>query len=170
MNQISSDDAFRSVEFAENPEPRVPCVLIVDTSQSMQGARINELNAGLQCYREELLADPLASKRVEVAIVTFGGQVKRRLEFVTAQNFQPPTLEANGNTPMGQAINTALDMIEERKANYRRARHRVLPSLGISDYRRRTERPLEADDPARSGRGKTKVLLLLCRRRRAART
>ncbi|MEO2049724.1 MAG: hypothetical protein ABGX16_24455 [Pirellulales bacterium] len=46
MDQISSNDVFQSVEFAENPEPRVPCVLIVDTSTSMHGPRIDELNAG----------------------------------------------------------------------------------------------------------------------------
>ena len=77
MDQISSDNAFAAVEFAENPEPRVPCVLIVDTSTSMQGPRIDELNKGLQAYKQELLADPLASKRVEVAIVTFGGGAPR---------------------------------------------------------------------------------------------
>jgi uncharacterized protein YegL len=119
MNQISAEDAFSSVEFAENPEPRVPCVLILDTSQSMQGSRINELNSGLQFYKEELLADPLASKRVEVAIVSFGGDVKQEIDFITAHRFQPPTLAATGNTPMGQAINKALDMIEDRKASYR---------------------------------------------------
>lgn len=119
MNQVSADDAFGSVEFAENPEPRVPCVLILDTSQSMQGSRIHELNAGLRFYKEELLADALASKRVEVAIVTFGGEVEKRTDFVTAPKFQPPSLGASGNTPMGQAINKALDMIEDRKAEYR---------------------------------------------------
>ena len=56
MDQISSDNAFAAVEFAENPEPRVPCVLIVDTSTSMQGPRIDELNKGLQAYKQELLA------------------------------------------------------------------------------------------------------------------
>jgi uncharacterized protein YegL len=85
----------------------------------MQGSRIHELNAGLSFYKEELLADPLASKRVEVAIVTFGGDVERAVDFVTAHKFQPPTLGASGNTPMGQAINKALDMIEDRKAEYR---------------------------------------------------
>src|SRR3954464_15159409 len=60
MDQISSEAAFSSVEFAENPEPRVPCVLIVDTSTSMQGPRIDELNKGLQSYKQELLNDPLA--------------------------------------------------------------------------------------------------------------
>jgi uncharacterized protein YegL len=119
MEQISSENAFAAVEFAENPEPRVPCVLIVDTSTSMQGPRIGELNKGLQSYKQELLADPLASKRVEVAIVTFGGRVNRLVEFVTAPSFDVPTLMPFGGTPMGEAISTALDMIEERKASYR---------------------------------------------------
>jgi uncharacterized protein YegL len=119
MEQISADSAFSQVEFAENPEPRVPCVLVVDTSTSMQGPRIEELNKGLQYYKQELLADPLASKRVEVAIVTFGGRVNRLVEFVTANNFTPPKLQPFGGTPMGEAISVALDMIEERKASYR---------------------------------------------------
>jgi uncharacterized protein YegL len=119
MEQVSSDSAFSAVEFAENPEPRVPCVLIVDTSTSMQGPRMDELNKGLQAYKQELLADPLASKRVEVAIVTFGGRVNRLIEFVTAADFNPPALQPIGGTPMGEAISTALDMIEQRKATYR---------------------------------------------------
>ncbi len=119
MEQVSAANAFKAVEFAENPEPRVPCVLIVDTSTSMQGQRIDELNAGLKVYKEELLADPLAAKRVEVAIVSFGGKVTRVVDFVTAAHFEPPTLQVQGNTPMGEAINVALDMIDERKKTYR---------------------------------------------------
>jgi uncharacterized protein YegL len=127
MEQISAESAFKGVEFAENPEPRVPCVLILDTSTSMQGTRISELNAGLQAYKQELLADPLAAKRVEVAIVTFGGRVTRLVDFVTAANFEPPTLSVIGGTPMGEAIGVALDMIEERKNSYR--------THGIAYYR-----------------------------------
>jgi len=127
LNQISSQDLFGSVEFAENPEPRVPCVLVVDTSTSMHGPRVDELNKGLQCYREELQADPLAAKRVEVAIVTFGGRVTRLVEFVSATDFDPPELRVIGGTPMGEAITVALDMIEERKSNYR--------EQGIAYYR-----------------------------------
>jgi uncharacterized protein YegL len=127
MDQISSSNAFGAVEFAENPEPRVPCVLVVDTSTSMHGPRIDELNKGLESYKRELLADPLAAKRVEVAVVTFGGRVSRLVEFVTAENFQPPKLQVIGGTPMGEGISVALDMIEERKENYREA--------GIAYYR-----------------------------------
>jgi uncharacterized protein YegL len=127
VNQISSADLFGSVEFAENPEPRVPCVLVVDTSTSMNGPRIDELNKGLQSYRDELQSDPLAAKRVEVAIVTFGGRVDRIVEFVSAASFDPPKLRVNGGTPMGEAISVALDMIEERKNSYR--------EQGIAYYR-----------------------------------
>ena len=127
MNQISSVELFGSVEFAENPEPRVPCVLVVDTSTSMHGPRIDELNKGLQSYRDELQTDTLAAKRVEVAIVTFGGRVNRLVEFVSATDFDPPELRVNGGTPMGEAISVALDMIEERKSSYR--------EQGIAYYR-----------------------------------
>src|ERR1044072_3717014 len=101
MDQISSDNAFAAVEFAENPEPRVPCVLIVDTSTSMQGPRIDELNKGLHVYKQQLMEDPLASKRVAVALVPFGGRVTRLVDFVTATNFEPPTLQPIGGTPLG---------------------------------------------------------------------
>ena len=35
-----------SVEFAENPEPRCPCVLLLDTSGSMPGEKLAALNEG----------------------------------------------------------------------------------------------------------------------------
>jgi len=39
-----------AIEFAENPEPRCPCVLLLDTSGSMSGEKIASLNAGLQTF------------------------------------------------------------------------------------------------------------------------
>ena len=63
---------FGTVSFADNPEPRCPCLLLLDTSGSMSGRPISELNAGLQAFQSELQADSLAMKRVEVALITFG--------------------------------------------------------------------------------------------------
>jgi uncharacterized protein YegL len=108
-----------AVEFAENPEPRCPCVLLLDVSGSMQGAAINALNEGLLTFREQLNQDNLARKRVEVAIVTFGSDVKVIQDFVTPDQFEPPTLTAQGLTHMGSAILQGLDMIEARKGQYR---------------------------------------------------
>jgi uncharacterized protein YegL len=119
--------AFGTNNFAENPEPRVACVLLLDVSGSMNGEPIAELNAGLMTYKDALAADALASKRVEAAIVTFGGQVQTVCDFATTEAFQPPTLTAGGDTPMGAAIRQGLDMVRARKDIYK--------TNGISYYR-----------------------------------
>ncbi len=117
-----SDDfdqiAFSAKEFVENPESRCPCLLLLDTSGSMQGQPIAELNAGLKTFQAEVNADSLASKRVEIAIITFG-PVHVETEFVSASKFQPPELLASGVTPMGEAIESGLAMLRARKDTIR---------------------------------------------------
>lgn len=109
---------FALAQFAENPEPRCPCLLLLDTSGSMSGQRIRELNEGIEAFRAELAADEMATKRVEVGIVSFG-PVRVASAFETAETFAPPALTAHGDTPMGAAIERGLALIEERKATYR---------------------------------------------------
>lgn len=108
-----------AVEFAENPEPRCPCILLLDTSGSMQGAPIAALNEGLRQFQSNLGQDALASRRVEVAVVTFNSEVKIATDFITADQFEAPLLTAQGMTHMGGAIHRALDMLQSRKAQYR---------------------------------------------------
>jgi uncharacterized protein YegL len=107
-----------SVEFAENTEPRCPCLLLLDTSGSMRGKPIDELNAGIRQLRDELFADDMAQKRVEVAIIGFG-PVQTLSEFQTPDVFQPPTLAASGDTPIGAAIEAGLNLLDQRKQTYR---------------------------------------------------
>lgn len=112
------EQAFEGAEFVDNPEPRCPCVLLLDTSKSMSGKPIQELNAGLKLLRDELLEDELAAKRAEVAIVAFG-PVRVETDFTTPEFFESPELEAEGETPLGAAVERALELIDERKATYR---------------------------------------------------
>jgi len=109
---------FGGVEFADNPEKRCPCLLLLDTSGSMGGAKITELNNGVQTFAEALRSDSMTAKRVEIAIVTFG-PVQTLQYFVTADAFQAPSLVASGDTPMGAAITHAIELVAERKASYR---------------------------------------------------
>lgn len=114
-------------DFADNPEPRAACVLLVDTSGSMKGEAIAALNAGMLQFAAALREDRLAAKRVEVAVVAFGDSVEVRSEFVSAEMFNPQPLKANGGTPMGQGIGVALDLLAARQAQYR--------ASGITPYR-----------------------------------
>jgi uncharacterized protein YegL len=117
---------FADSEFVDNPEPRCACLLLLDNSGSMRGSPIAQLNEGLKVFRDELASDQLASKRVEVGIVTFG-PVKIETDFTSAQQFSPPDISVAGDTPMGQAIETGLNMLRSRKDAYK--------ASGISYYR-----------------------------------
>ena len=118
MPQPFEQVLFSGAEFADNPEPRCACLLLLDTSGSMNGNAINELNAGLRSFGEELRADVLASKRVEVAIITFG-PVQVSCDYTSASQFAPLELQASGDTPMGEAIVHGLELLRARKDVYK---------------------------------------------------
>jgi uncharacterized protein YegL len=101
-------------------------VLLLDRSASMRGEPINQLNGGLLLFKDELAADDLASKRVEIACISFGPVVVEN-DFIGAEDFVPPRLQADNDTPMAAAIVSALDLVEERKRIYR--------ANGVSSYR-----------------------------------
>jgi uncharacterized protein YegL len=128
------ENYFDQAEFADNPEPRCPVVLLLDTSHSMYGEPINELSQAIHAFADALKRDVLASLRVEVAIIGFGGSVQildvrsggsrvitadAQQAFVTADAFEPPTLVASGNTPMGGAVRQALSLLRDRKEVYK---------------------------------------------------
>lgn len=118
MSSDFEQKPFDSAEFADNPEPRCACLMLLDTSGSMSGTPIRELNAGLKTFEEELKADSLSAKRVEVAIVSFG-PVQINTDFTSATSFYAPELTANGSTPMGEAIETGLELLRARKNQYK---------------------------------------------------
>lgn len=104
-----------------NFHPRSPTAFILDTSGSMNGEPIQELNKALPGLFKELLANDLTSLRVEPSIITCGGDVKVMLPFGPLESVESctVTLTANGETPLGTAIMKAIDEIEVRKAYYR---------------------------------------------------
>jgi uncharacterized protein YegL len=109
---------FTFTEFTENPEPRCACLLLLDTSGSMGGEPIAQLNRGLQTLKDELAKDSLAMKRVDLAVVTFG-PVRVESDFQTIDHWTPPNLAASGDTPMGTAIEAGLELLRARKDQYR---------------------------------------------------
>lgn len=64
---------------------------------------------------------------MEIAVVTFDNMIQVIQDFVTVDQFEPPTLTAQGLTHVGAAIHKALDMLQIRKGEYK--------ANGIAYYR-----------------------------------
>ena len=62
-------DRIYGNEIASLTEPHLACALLLDTSGSMQGAPIRSLNESIQKFKATIMADPIARKRVEIAII-----------------------------------------------------------------------------------------------------
>lgn len=122
MSDFSSEDYLaRQNELIENPTARVPVALCLDVSGSVQGAPLDELNAGIAAFYDAIREDETAVFAAEIAIVTFGGMRPRLIEDFATLEKRPraPLLSADGATPLGEGVNLALDRLEERKEQYR---------------------------------------------------
>lgn len=103
----------------KNPSARVPCVLLLDTSGSMQGTPIADLNDALRRFAQDLSEDKGLQLSLELSVMTFG-PVRQVSDFTPASAFVAPTLTADGpDTPMGAAVLSALEKLQERKDFYK---------------------------------------------------
>ena len=112
-----------------NSAPRCPVVLLLDTSSSMDGAPIDELNQGLKQFIEETANDEAASMSVELEVITFDSTANVAMPFtpICDVDRNPAPLIADGMTCMGAAIRMASSDLRNRRMMYRNA--------GISSYK-----------------------------------
>ena len=98
---------------------RVPVCLCLDTSNSMSGPRINKLNAGIKDFKTMLCEDLKARMATDLCIVTFNSFVRCAMDFTPILKAEMPTFTASGQTYLGEAVEYALNMLENRKAFYK---------------------------------------------------
>ena len=102
-----------------NPAPRCPVVLLLDTSGSMSGAPINELNQGVLQFLEETKNDEAAGMSVELEVVTFADRATRVIPFKPIASVrQPYPFRASGMTSMGAALRMATADLKARRILY----------------------------------------------------
>lgn len=80
---------------------------------------LQELTRGIEDFKRAIQQDPLASLRVEIAIVTFDSRVNLVHDFTTADRLPSIELKTSDGTSMASGINEALDVLERRKEAYR---------------------------------------------------
>lgn len=100
--------------------PKLPCLLLLDTSGSMSGKPIQALTKGLQSFVHDLWRNPLALERVDLALIPFGSRASTVWDFAPVSQFHMPNLAASGTIAMGEAIELGLDLIGQRKQEYKR--------------------------------------------------
>lgn len=105
---------------AREPRP-LPIIVLADTSGSMRGNKIDELNLSLRDMVSTLRgADDIRGK-FQLAVVSFGEHVRLVQPLRDIEDIELPELSASGRTPLGQAIERVKEMIEDKEVISSRA-------------------------------------------------
>lgn len=113
-------ESYRNRSVPEVPaETHLACILLLDTSPSMKGAKLKALNEGVNQFIRQTSMDEFARKRVDVAIVEFYGDARVVQGFTPLSRMEPGYLDVGGQgTSMGKAIVKAIKMAKERNHLY----------------------------------------------------
>lgn len=114
-------------DLVDNPNPRLPICLCLDTSGSMRGKPIKELNSGVSLLMHAIREDEIAKYSAEIAVVTFGDEPSPVCDFEPIDGQEEPHLEAYGETIMGGGVSISLDLLNKRRKTY--------SSLGVDYYK-----------------------------------
>lgn len=142
---MNNNALLRVEDLVNNPTPRVPICLCLDTSGSMGAvvgdyvetgetvfedgkewivvtggtSRIDELRKGVEQFYEAIREDEMAVYSAEICVVTFNNKASCIIDFANIdRQDEIPQLMAQGDTAMGEGINLALDYLDRRKQEY----------------------------------------------------
>lgn len=116
---MASNDFNYEGNLPVNFDQKCPLVLVLDTSGSMHGTPIVELNKGLQEFHTAIKNDIVASSKLDISIITFGSQIEIIQDFDNINHFQIPELSPSGSTPLVDAMAKAFKLIDNRKQWYK---------------------------------------------------
>ena len=109
--------AFNPNNYKAPEVKKLPVILLLDVSGSMQGAKIDSLYSATCDMIDTFVGAQLKEQSIDVAIITFGKEIKLHTPYTPVKKLQDKKLEhfiADGMTPMGIAIQMAKDMIEDK--------------------------------------------------------
>lgn len=103
-------------------EPRpLPVFIMVDTSGSMVGVKMDKINVALHEMISTLSKIENAKGKIKVAIITFGGEAKVIQPLRNIEEVKLEPLSASGKTPMGGAIDLTIKLLEDIEVVSKRA-------------------------------------------------
>lgn len=93
----------------------LPIILLLDTSGSMEGHRIDALNSAVKDMISSFAQEDNIRAEIQVAIITFGKEAQLHTDITPAKDIIWSDLTAVGMTPLGGALDIAKEIIEDRK-------------------------------------------------------
>ena len=103
-------------EFTMPTARPLPVIVLADTSGSMsEGGKIEALRAALKGMITSFAEQEVGRAEIHVGIVTFGGTAKIQQALAPSNTITLSHFDADGVTPLGEALDLARTMIEDRQ-------------------------------------------------------
>jgi uncharacterized protein YegL len=114
-NQYAGED-----DLVTNTTARIPVCICIDTSGSMYGEPIEELQRGIEAFYEAVRKTPTAIDSCEICIVQFSDGASVLEDYSLVGQKSNLRLNAIGGTDMNAGVELALRTLADRKAKYKK--------------------------------------------------
>ncbi len=122
-NNYLTDDSknYEILYPVANILPHCPVMLVLDTSHSMWGQGLSDMMGALHSFYQTLKEEQFMNSKIDIAAVSMGDNLRMLEEFGPFEQSMLPTMQIRpkGDTPMGKALELALEKIREQQEIYR---------------------------------------------------
>lgn len=91
---------------------RLPIYFLIDSSESMVGTPIAQVQEGLRTVIQTLRVDPYALETVFVSVIAFAGKAKVLSPLEELYKFYPPELPIGGGTSLGKGLECLMNELD----------------------------------------------------------
>jgi uncharacterized protein YegL len=106
-------DSFK--DFTVSTARPLPVVILADVSGSMlEHGKIQSLNLAVREMLDTFKAEDHAGAEIHAAVILFGGSARIHVPLQPASKIGWTDMPADGSTPLGAAIDTARQLLEDR--------------------------------------------------------
>ena len=107
---------MKTEEFTVSEARPLPVILLLDSSGSMEGDKINILNDAVREMLQSFASEDDISAAIHVGVIQFGRTVGWHQPLLPVEDVinQWSDLTASGKTPLGQALTLLRDSLEDR--------------------------------------------------------
>lgn len=110
---------FGSLPPAAVDKDHMSVLIAIDTSGSVSGDAISNINANLNNFARIICQDPVAAKCVDVCVISFDDRVQVIQDWVPVKDMRSFELTCGGCTDLNGAVLTGIQKIRDRSRLYR---------------------------------------------------